>query len=120
MTGIISNGTANIYGGEIYAIDYGIYLNGGNLNIGDKNNSVNTTSPLIMSDNLAVREGFGENVNYYDGVLKESNYNTNNLLFSDVASGYTIDESEENIDGNNYYVTSLKPCNNVIQNGDII
>ena len=115
----ISGGTTTVKSAVIDGKSYGINIyntNNVTLNIGDDDNNIDGSSPVIKGETYGVYYINGK-VNFYDGIVKGQTASFNKTPTSLAANSAAI-EDDETIDEKIYQVTYLTPDVITIKNGE--
>ena len=103
-----ATGTAIITGGTIISNNSTGVDNHGTLIIGEEDENVDITSPVIQGATYGVTASNTAPVEFYDGIVKGQTdaFNDKNYI-TDQEDGYDIRESTEEIDGDTYHTAYL-------------
>ena len=115
----ISNGITTVKSAVIDGKSYGINIyntNSVTLNIGDDDNNIDGSSPVIKGETYGVYYINGK-VNFYDGIVKGQTASFNKTPTSLAANSSAI-EDDETIDEKNYQITYLTPDVITVKNGE--
>ncbi len=113
----LSGGTVNILGGTIISNNYYGINNAGTMTIGQKDDNVDISSPVIQGKSYGLYTT--SSVNFYDGVLKGVTNPINAVSnIADFEEGYGIVNDDETIDGNLYKVIYPGISNKVTFDGN--
>ena len=108
--------STKILDSKIIGTTYGVYNDGGTLTIGNDDDNVDKTTPVIIGETygLYVKSG---TTNIYDGIFKGKTGGYSGTI-TNMPDGYTLKEESEDIDGVTYTTNYLGENATFLQVGD--
>ena len=101
----LNNGVVTITGGTIVSTGFNAIENVSTMNIGTKDGTIDSTTPVIQGVNYGINSS--KTLNFYDGIIKGKN-NTINGTISDQEQNSTKIDSTEMINGELYQISYLQ------------
>ena len=112
----IQSGNFNLLGGKISGSTYGIKNNNGEITLGNNENEVDTTNPIVIGETYGIYTT--GRFNFYDGKV----YGKTEGYYGKVSTttdSYEIINGSEEVEGENYNYSTLSKMNNFVKVGNI-